>query len=33
MTQGFYRNAIGAFIIYEISRTETFEEIPVLEIL
>lgn len=29
VTQGFYRNAIGIFLVYEISKKETFDEIPV----
>ena len=29
VTSGFYRNAAGVFLIYEISRQESFDEISV----
>lgn len=29
ITQGFYRNAAGVFLIYDITRKESFDEIPV----
>ena len=33
LTQGFYRNAIGIFLVYEISKKETFDDIPVYYVI